>query len=254
MTDERITAYLLNELSEQDAQRFEEECFAQGEWPEVEIECAEEDLIQAYLKNELSRERRRRFEKHYLITDARRERLLLARSFLLVACSAPVEQPKLTLTQKLSGFFRSAAFAPRFAILRFATILVTLGLATTLLWFAFRTRTPQTFAHLSLINSIDKRATGGSTKNVKLPLTEDALRISLALPEPGEPGTNYRVQWEAVKGPLENLDIEQQDAQAISVVIPAEKLTRGQFVLKLFRKNPDGTEENVPGNYFFNAE
>ena len=71
MTDERTTAYLLDELPQHEAEQFEEQCFSQPEWPEVELESAEEDLIQAYIKNELSPERRRRFEENYLTTAAR---------------------------------------------------------------------------------------------------------------------------------------------------------------------------------------
>ena len=52
MTDERIIAYLLEELPEDDLERFEDECFAQESWP-AQINLVEEDLIDAYLRNEL---------------------------------------------------------------------------------------------------------------------------------------------------------------------------------------------------------
>jgi hypothetical protein len=38
------------------------------------------------------------------------------------------------------------------------------------------------------------------------------------------------------------------------VIIPADKLLPGLYALKLFRKNPNGTEERVPGNYFFSVD
>lgn len=252
MIDDRTTAYLLNELSEHEAEQFEEQCFAQAEWPDAELSAAEEDLILAYVKDELSPERKRLFEENYLKTEARIERVLLARSFLEVVCTA--DQPKLTLSERLSGFWKSLVFAPRFAVLRFAAIVLVFGLITTLSWFAFRTRAPQTFAQLSLTISTDTRAVSGQARKVKLPLEEDALKISLALPESRTPGATYRVQWEDVKGPRESLNVEKQDTDSISVVIPAGKLARGQYVLKLFRKDPAGTEERVPGNYLFIAE
>ena len=68
MTDERTTAYLLDELPEHEAEQFEEQCFSQPEWPDVELQSAEDDLIHAYIKNQLSPERRRRFEENYLTT------------------------------------------------------------------------------------------------------------------------------------------------------------------------------------------
>jgi hypothetical protein len=251
MTDERTTAYLLNELPPHEAEQFEEECFSQPEWPEDELTSAEEDLIHAYIKKELSPDRRRRFKKHYLTTKTRKQKVARARAFQQLVC--PV-QPKPRWTQKVLDFLKAMVFPPENAVLRIAGIVLAAGLATTSLWFAFRTTSPKTFAHLNLAISTHNRADGGSTQTVNVPLAEDALRISLALPERTAQGATYRVQWENVKGPIGNLDIEKQDANAISVIIPAGKLTPGQYVLKLFRKNSDGTEESVPGNYLFNAD
>lgn len=252
MTDERTTAYLLNELPAPEAEQFEEQCYTQPEWPDAELDSAEADLIHAYIKNELTPERQRRFEEDYLTTEARRERVLLARSFLRVVCS--VNQPKLTWTQRLVGFLKSLVFAPQFFVPRFATIVVALGLTSALLWFAIRPKAPQTFAYINLEISTATRAGGSQTQKVRSPLAEDALRISLALPQPVPQRATYRVQWEDIKGPLENLEIEKQDANSLSVIIPADKLTPGQYVLKLFQKDPDGTDERVLGNYFFIVE
>lgn len=247
MTEERITAYLLDELPQHEAEQFEDECFAQTEWPDLELESAEEDLIQAYINNELSPERRRRFEENYLTTTAREEKLLFARAFLRVVC--PAGQP--TWTQRLFGRLKSLVCAPRFAVPRFAVILVTLGLVAALLWwFVSPPKRPQTFAHLNLKISINTRAASDPVPTVKLPLAEDALRITLALPEPAPPGAKYRVQWEDVKGAVKNLDIVKQDPDSISVIIPADELTRGQYTLKLF----DETDTRVPGDYLFNVE
>jgi len=70
MTDERITAYLLQELTEEEAERFEEQCFALDEWPS-QLESAEQELIDAYLHDGLGKDQRLRFEKNYLTTDVR---------------------------------------------------------------------------------------------------------------------------------------------------------------------------------------
>lgn len=247
MTDERTTAYLLDELPEHEAQQFEDECFSQPEWPEI-VESAEEDLIQAYIENELSPERRQRFEENYLTTPARKEKLLFAQAFPRVICE------KRSWTQRVLSFLKSLVFSPESRVPRFAAILVTLGLGATLLLFFLRTTPPRTFAHLNLAMSHDTRAGGGRIQKVTLPLAEDALRVSLTFPESAPQGATYRVQWENKKAKIEDLAVEKQDANAISVIIPAAKLTPGQYTLKLFRKNPDGTEERVPGNYFFNVD
>lgn len=257
MTDERTTAYLLDELPQDEAEQFEEQCFSQPEWPDVELEAAEEDLIQAYLKEELSPERRLRFEENYLTTEARKEKVLLARSFLQVVCSVtqptPIPAPPSTWTQKVLDFLKALVSSPRPAVLKFASIVVTVGLAATLLWLSSRTSPPQTFAQLNLAISYDTRAGGSQIPNITLPLDKDAVRISLALPQPAPQGATYRVQWENVKRSLGDLDIEKQDNNSVSVIISADKLTPGQYLLKLFRKNPDGKEEPVPGSYLFIA-
>src|SRR5215212_3878191 len=81
MTDERIIAYLLEELPEKDIEQFEDECFAQEDWP-TEIDAVEKELIDAYLRDELTPERQQRFEQNYLITEARQERVVMAAALL----------------------------------------------------------------------------------------------------------------------------------------------------------------------------
>jgi hypothetical protein len=80
------------------------------------------------------------------------------------------------------------------------------------------------------------------------------LQLHLKLPTAASDTTGYRVQWENVKGSLGDLKIESQDAQSLVVVIPADQLSAGQYVLKLFRITRSGTEQQVSGNYFFTAE
>ena len=82
----------------------------------------------------------------------------------------------------------------------------------------------------------------------------DALRVSLTLPEPTPEGAAFTVQWENTKHPLKTLAIESQDANSIKVVIPADELVPGRYVLKLLRKDQDGTEQRVNGSYFFDVE
>jgi hypothetical protein len=246
---ERTIAYLLDELPEPEALKFEEDCFSQPEWPEVELQSAEDDLIQAYIKNELSPERRQRFEENYHTTTARIDKVLVARATLKVFC-----HQKPTWNQRVLAFVKSLVLAPQFQVPRFAAILLTVGLGTTLLWFSFRPIPQRTFAHIDLSISYDTRSASSQVQSVKLPLAEDALRSSLALPELAPQGATYRVQWDNKKGRIEDLAVEKPDANPITVIIPANKLTPGQYTLKLFRKNPNGTEDRVQGNYFFNVD
>ena len=247
MTDERITAYLLQELTDEEAERFEEQCFAQDEWPS-DLESAEQELIDAYLRNELSKDRQRRFKEKYLTTDARKARVLTAQSFHHVLC--PVPRHKVTLREKLQAFWQ------RPLVPQSALALLVLAISASLLLPLLRERpSPQTFKDLNLAMSSSDRATGAQTEKVTLPLGADALKVHLKLPEQSSDAVGYRVEWETVNDSLGELKIESEDAQSVVVVIPAASLSPGQYVLKLFKINRDGrTTATISGNYFFTAE
>ena len=236
MTDERITAYLLEELTEQESEQFEEQCFAQDEWP-AEVDAAEQDLIDAYLRNELSSDRRRRFVERYLTTDARKARVLATKTIHQVLCPEP---PRSTWREWLQALWQRP-LVPQITI---AVLVLAVGIG--IFWPRFRG--PQTFTPIELAISTSNRATGVQPRIVSLPLGTDALQIHLKLPEPSPDPAGFRVQWENVNGALGELKIESQNAQALVVSIPAAELTPGQYLLKLSNKN------GVVGNYFFNAE
>ena len=251
ITDERITAYLLNELTEREAEEFEEQCWAQPEWPASDLESAEDDLIEAYVRNELTPERRQRFEEHYLTTDARKDRVLLAESFVCVACSAASR--KVTWIDRLTGWVNAQAPIPKYAT---GALVLVLGVVL-LIWSMDRHSAPRTFANLNLTIASENRTVNNSTAptpKLTLPLGADALRVSLKRPEPAPEGSTYSVQLENVTGLLKTFEIESQDADYIKVVIPADYLTPGQYALKLLRINKDGTKQHINGSYFFDVE
>lgn len=257
MTDERIIAYLLKELPEEELEQFEDLCFAQESWP-AEINLVEEDLIDAYLRKELPQERRQRFEQNYLNTEARQERVMMAAALFhhvdecnavskTVADVAPSEP---TWTERLRAFWSSQSLMPRAAM-----ALVAVAVIGGLLWFSlFRTPSPQTFATLTLSISQSNRAEGSQAGKVKLPLSADALRISLTLPERTAQAARYRVELDKDNGETKPLEIAGQDAQSVSVVIPATQLARGRYALNLFAIKADGTEQPINGSYFFTVE
>jgi hypothetical protein len=84
-SDQTITSYLLNELSEEDQERFEEAYLSDPGLFE-QVRALEEELIEDYVKGDLSDQERRRFERHYLDSDQRRARIEAARELLRV-CS-----------------------------------------------------------------------------------------------------------------------------------------------------------------------
>jgi hypothetical protein len=247
MSDERMTAYLLQELTEEEAERYEEQCFAQDEWP-AELESAEQELIDAYLNNELSKDRRSRFEKHYLTTDARKARVLTAHSFHKILPTPPPRQ-KRTMREKLQPFWRRPL-----PLAAGATLIVAVSLTLLVPYLMMGRRPPQTFQQLNLTISSSDRDTGVQPVKVTLPLRADALEIYLKLPAQSANAASYRVQWANTKDDLGELQIASKDTQSAVVVIPAYKVSPGDYALKLFTISEDGTEQRVNGNYYFTAE
>lgn len=247
MTDERMTAYLLQELTEEEAERYEEQCFTREEWP-AELDSAEQELIDAYLNNELSKDRRSRFEKNYLTTDVRKARVLTAQSLRKILPPPPPRQ-KTRFREKLKPFWQRPL--PLAAGVAF---IVVLSFTLVIPYLLMGRRPPQTFQQLSLTISSSDRGTGVQPARVTLPLRADALEIYLKLPPQSANAASYRVEWENVEDNLGDLQIASKDTHSAVVVIPAQKISPGQYALKLFAINQDGTEQRINGNYYFTAE
>lgn len=235
MTDEHITAYLLEELTEQESEQFEEQCFSQDEWPD-QLDAAEQDLIDAYLRNELTSDRKRRFQERYLTTDARKARVLAASTLYQTLC--PVQ--KQSIWPEWLRAFVQRPLVPQTTI----AILVLVAVVIVILV----PRSPRTFTQIELAMSTSDRATGVQSEKVSLPLSTEALQIHLKLPEPSADTAGYSVQWQDTYSQVRELKIDSQDAQSLVVTIPANQLTPGQYLLRLFKKG------DVIGNYFFTAE
>lgn len=258
MTDERIIAYLLKELPEEELERFEDECFEQEIWPDQILVLAEEELVDTYLRGELSPERRERFEQNYLITKARQERVRFAAALLrrideyngVSQKATAAQQVKHTWNDRFRAF--GAGLTPAF---RVGLAVIVVAVIVGMIWFYLsRSHSPQTFATLTLNVSRSNRAEGAQSGKVKLPLDSDALRISLILPDLLPAAARYRVELESENGEIKTLEVVGQNSQSVMVVIPTSQLTRGQFALKLFTIKSDGTEQRVEGNYFFTVE
>ena len=247
MTDEHITAYLLEELTEQESERFEEQCFAQDEWP-AQLDAAEHDLIDAYLQNELTSDRRRRFVEQYLTTDARKARVLAATTIHQVLC--PQTFRKVTFREKLQAFWQRP-LVPQ-AALAVLVIAIAIWLVAPFVNRAMRSQQSATVIGLELSSSY--RDSGSPSKRVTLPLGTDVLEVHLTLPKQSPDTASYRIQWEDLNGVLGDLTTTKSGDDEYLVRIPAASLRPGTYVLKLFEVKRDGTEQRVNGGYFFTAE
>jgi hypothetical protein len=265
MTDERIIAYLLKELPEEELERFEDECFARESWP-GDIDPVEEDLIDDYLRDELPPERRRRFELNYLTSPARRERVRMAAGLLR---HVDERAPRLAPTPFAPAdgetwFDRLRAYWGGLNWARQATAALALVFVVSGLWWLSRPAgtdpshsVAKTFDPLVLTISYGNRATGVRAGKAKLPRDGGGLKLLLTLPQTSSPpAAYYRVQLETIDGEIKLSEKVVRENQSIPVDIPAKTLARGQYVVQLFAVGDDGSEQRVggAGNYYFDIE
>ena len=270
ITEERIIAYLLAELPGEEAERFEDECFAGENWP-GQLNLAEEDLIDEYLRDALTPERRRRFEENYLTTDARVERVRMAAALLrhvdshaafanaagvqsAAAAEATPTAPPPERHKRESWFgtlWGGRALVPR-AAMSFALLLIILG--GTFVLYRLIAPSNRTIVMVALTPINAERGAGAEPMKVKLPTDAGALRVSLMLLEGATPSARYRVELDDGEGKTESLEAEGQEARTVSVVIPAARLARGTYALRLFAVTAEGVEQRVKGSYLFSVE
>ena len=242
-----IRRYLLGNLSEDDQEKIEERLIVEDELFE-ELEISKGELIEEYRSGELSQQDRQWFEHHFLASPDGRKGQAFA---VAIECLGrlpihvkPAPQ-RFTLREKLGAFFM-----PRWAVATIASIAAVLVLGVVLLI----PQGPQKFVAVNLTSNAITRATGEDQyTRIQMPADVSELRISLALPQPAAPGTNYRVQLNN-KRDIQNLEPSGHDTNTVSVVIPSRQVPPGSYALTLQEIKADGTEQRVPGYYFFIVE
>jgi methionine-rich copper-binding protein CopC len=261
---EVIKQYLLGNASPQIQQAIEKRLLTEESFLE-ELSFVEEELIDDYVAGNLSTSECTSFEQHFLSTPERHRQLRFALALTRYSSEKVGTKPaeaspaKPTLAARLRAFWRGQP-----VLLRAATALAAVAILIGAWWFSFpRTPSPKTLATLSLtIRSSVTRggSTGGNraedaqASKVSLPLRADALKISLRLPYGSTQATRHRVELLDEKGEAKTLEITERDEKSVSVVIPADQLALGRYVLKLYATQADGTEQRVPGSYYFTAE
>jgi len=244
---ERIRRYLLGQLGNGAQEGFEQELLTNQEMFE-ELSVVEDEIIDEYLVGKLSDEERAGFEGHFLATPERHEKLRFARAFSrYVAVASPQGKP--------ANRFFPAFLANQSNFFQAAVALVVLAAAAGSIWFALAPRSsPKTFVALTLTISAGTRDEGAKASRVPLPINADALRIALELPEQSLPAQRYRAVLQSVAGGEKSLEPVAQEAQSVTVVIPAAELQRGEYSLKLFAVRADGEERRINGSYLFTVE
>ncbi len=243
----RIRRYLLGKLSDGDSEQIEQELLANDDLFE-EILIVEEELADEYVAGKLGPEERADFERHFLATPERQQNLRFAQALNRYVTNRASERGDVS-RPLLPGFLsrQSRTFG-------LAVAVVVIVLMTSALWFFFLHQpSPTTFATLTLTISQNTRDQGVQALKIKPP-GEQTLRINLILPNPPPAAVGYHVRLLDVNGESRLLKVVGQDAQSVIVEITGPQLKLGQYALNLSAIRADGTEQRIPGSYYFTVE
>ena len=256
---DEIRQYLLGHLSEEARRRVEERLLTEGGFLE-ELLSGEDELIDDFVAGDLPGDDRLSFERHFLCTPERHRKLRFALVLNRYVSKASGKVARKSAEAKPFGPTARPSWAERlrafwggspWALPAAALALVAVFAAT--VWLA-RPPTPRTFVALTLNAGAGDRSEGAQAARVTLPLNAEALRVSLTLPERTAAAQRYRVELMKDSGEAKNLEVDGQDAQSVSVLIPATQLARGQYILRIYAVGAGSTEQRVPGSYYLTVE
>lgn len=110
--NQKIADYLLGNLSETEAERFDELSFTDDRFA-ARLESAENDLIDAYVNSELTQTELEKFKSNYLVSPLRRDKVRFAKTFQgfvkenIDKVSTEKKKTAASESEQSSGFFSS---------------------------------------------------------------------------------------------------------------------------------------------------
>lgn len=130
------------------------------------------------------------------------------------------------------------------------TIVIVMGLAF-LMWP--RNSGSGAYASIILPLIVADRAEGTETKTVRLDPGMAGIRMELMLSDQARDAKDHRIELLDEQQQPRNFTLAERTAQSLVVVIPANEISRGAYIVRLYAVNPDGTEQRIRGNYYFNV-
>lgn len=244
---QEIRRYLLGQLEDEEQQKIEDRLMTENDLFE-ELEISKDEIVEEYCAGELTTKERDWLEQHFLASPEGKRRRTFA---LALKHGKPPTLERVTLFEGLQTQVSNLWRSQTWAVVAIASAVVVLVVGGIVLRATFSTSRSTTFSSLTVTNSSAIRSEETlPIARVSLPLNVDELRITLVLPET-PPASSYRV--EAVDG-INTLSVTGSNSNSVSVTIPTSQLRRRQYALQLYAIKANGTEERVPGNYFFNVE
>ena len=238
-----IREYLLGRLAEAEQEKIEERLMVEDDLFE-ELEILKGELIEEYRDGELTRKERESFEGGFQSSPEGRQRQAFA---VAIGCLERRHRPQpVGVFERLSSFFRQ----PQWALGAVGSAAVVIIVAI----FVVNSLQPSKPVEITLTSSVITR-TAGDTQYPRITIPPDAseLRISLTLPQPGPPGARYRIELDN-RQERTSFEPSGQDANSVSVEIPARQVPAGLYALRIYEIKADGTEQQIPGNYIFTTQ
>jgi hypothetical protein len=241
---EKIRRYLLGQLSDEAREGVEREFLADEEFFS-ELLIIEDEITDEYVNGRLNPEDRAQFENHFLATPERYEDLQFAQALNRYVSTAASRREKTSQAPGLAVLKRRRR---RLA----AALAVAVIMIGTLWFFVGRQRSPTSFLSITLNISSSTRGDGVEAPTIE-PLGNRTLRVFLRLPSASAQPSSYGVRLLDTNGETTSLKVAAQDAQSVTVEIPASQLRHGRYALNLVTIKSDGSEERIPGSYYFNV-
>jgi hypothetical protein len=236
----RIKDYLLGKLSEDEREKIEERLMVEDALFE-ELEILKGELVEDYREGVLTRTERRSFENGFLSSPEGRQKQVFAAA---IHTLEQRRQPQpVGLFGRIFAFFRQPQWAG-----------ASVALATVVIVVIILVKTPQQpskFVAITLTsNAVTRSNEDIQYPKIAIPPDTNELRVSLTLPQPATPDTRYRIVLDNRRDQT-SLQPSGQDANSVSVVIPAQQVPTGLYNLIIYEIKPNGTEQRIPGNYYF---
>lgn len=241
--------YLLGQLTDDEEQKLEERLLSEDDLLK-EVELARDELAQDYASGELTAKERKWLQENFLASPEGKQRHEFARTFDQYVRNHPAQrQKKPGLIERLQTLWNSQLQ------LRVATSTAAV-LVVAVIIYSIIPPTPQAFASLTVPYSAGttRSVDAGSVQNVNL-REKDALKLTLMLPpQAASPGSTFRVEVGLSDNNVtETFTPSAQDAQSITVEIPAGQLPRGPYSATIFTVDANGNEQRI-GSYPFKVE
>lgn len=249
--ENEVRQYLFGQLDEADEESLELRLLTEPSFLE-EFDTIVDEVTDQYVRNELSGDERKGFETSYLSTAEGQQKLRFASELLDRAEAERRVSPvvaKPGFFDWVGGFWQSQSM--RLAATTAAVVIIAGGI---FLIYKSINSGPVHYAVVNLSISTANRAEGAVPAKVKYESLQAGLQATLTIPEEEKGGRDYRVKLVSGNGPEHFLAIAARNDQTVTVQIPISFLNRGSYALQMFRTAPDGTEQHIRGNYFFDIE